>query len=346
MSDAASAEGTASGVARGLSPPLWIRVLPLKERRRLELHWFVPSLLSQHRAKPEAICVHIIGHEAPGSVLWALKDEGLATSLCAGIDEEEHSSNAARFGIQIELTPAGLADVDRVIELVLAGVGFVARSPIERWLFDELRHLSQIRFDSQRPSRRLIYVRRLAISLQRRFDPNESLRAECVLEDFDPAAVRDLLARLNPRSVIATLEHRPADGAEWQTEPWFGTEFDAAPLDGRRLESWIRAYDGVGTPPRGGAFALPPRNPFISTDFTLRGTPDKSRTTRPPPALLRADARGELFHAPDVRFGTPKAVVCLQLEVAPSDADVSCTDLAAERMLRHVAARYALEHQR
>ena len=32
---------------------------------------------------------------AYGSLLWALKHEGLAFSLCAGVEDEEHTSNAA-----------------------------------------------------------------------------------------------------------------------------------------------------------------------------------------------------------------------------------------------------------
>jgi hypothetical protein len=47
----------------------------------------------------------VLGHEATGSVLHALKEEGLATSLSAGLDDDEHTSNAARFSMQVEVRP-------------------------------------------------------------------------------------------------------------------------------------------------------------------------------------------------------------------------------------------------
>ena len=115
----AGARGTTSGVDGDAvsdappshAPPLWVHAIPLMERRRLELNWYVPSLLGAHRCKPDAYVVHVLGHEASGSVLWELKDEGLATGLCAGCDEDEHTSNAAHFSVCVDLVRAAEGDV-------------------------------------------------------------------------------------------------------------------------------------------------------------------------------------------------------------------------------------------
>jgi secreted Zn-dependent insulinase-like peptidase len=54
-------------------------------------------------AKAEHYVATLLGHEGKGSVLAALKADGLATSLNAGIDEDEHTSAAATFGVQVRL---------------------------------------------------------------------------------------------------------------------------------------------------------------------------------------------------------------------------------------------------
>ena len=58
------------------------------------------------------------GEQKGDGIVTFAKEEGLAASLIAGTDDEEQTSNSARFGIQVELTPSGLEQVDRVLELV------------------------------------------------------------------------------------------------------------------------------------------------------------------------------------------------------------------------------------
>lgn len=348
----AETDAPADGEAPARRPPLWVRQVPLRERRRLELSWFVPSLLAHHRSKPELFVTHVLGHEADGSVLWALKEEGLAFSLCAGVDEEEMTTNSARFSIQVDLTPEGITRIERVIELVFGGVGDFTRRAPEEWIFNELRDLSKLRFEFSEAENEIDYVRRLAISLQHAYTPAQTLSADFLVQDFDAPAVRDLLGRLTPQSVIATLMYKPTAAAanggaaaadDWQVEPWFGTEYTVDSVDANRLATWQAAYDGHGAPPTGGGFTLPPKNEFVPTDFALRAESDRERTTRPPPVLLDSDGRGRLFHAPDVRFATPKAVVCLQIEVRPPGAPMTREQKAEWRVLGDAAARYVIE---
>ena len=141
--------------------------------------------------------------------MWALKEEGLAFSLCAGVEDEEHTTNSAHFSITVDLTPTGLQSVDRVVELVLGGVGSFARAPQEQWMYDELRDISSMRFEFAESEPEIDYVRRLAISLQHGFDPPQTLSADYLVQDYDPTVVSELLGRLTPERLIVTLSHKP-----------------------------------------------------------------------------------------------------------------------------------------
>ena len=275
---AAKANGASAADAAphgdGRDRPLWVTILPLKARRTLELMWFVPSLHSQHKSKPELLVGHVLGHEANGSTLWALKGEGLASELSAGLNDGDHTSNCARLSVSVELTPLGLENVDRVVELVLGGIGHLHRSPLPRSIFDELQGLEAMRFRFADAEPELEYVRRLAISMQRKFEPEETLSAELLLSEFDPSGVSALLAQLTPANVVATLSHQPDAKAEavaaWSEEPWFGTRYHVEEVTPARLGTWQVAYEGRGEPPAAGDFSLPPTNRYIPTDFTLR----------------------------------------------------------------------------
>jgi len=295
------AAAAAAAAVAGWKPPLWVRSVPLREGRTLKLSWFVPSLLNAYGTKPEVLVGHLLGHEGKGSALEALKLEGLATGLAAGVDEEMHTSNAALFDLEVELTSRGLDRVDRVLDLVLGAVGHLSREPTDRLqgVYDELRDIAQMRFAYAEQEREIDAVRRLAISLLRRLPPDETLSAEALYSpNWEPTRLRELLGGLTPDRLVVTVSYKAegdageglkAEGGAaeeqasalvgapsedesdtWQLEPWFGTEFTVKPVNSAQLARWWEAYEGRPSEPLSTPFELPPRNEYIATDFTLR----------------------------------------------------------------------------
>jgi secreted Zn-dependent insulinase-like peptidase len=334
------------------STPLTIHQTTLKDKPRLQLTWYVPSLLSRHKTRPEQYVEFLLGHEAHGSCLQSLKEEGLAMGLCAGVDDSDHTSLAANFNVEVELTPAGDAQVDRVIELVLAALGHLAREPPQEWVWREMRDVARMRFEFAESEPELEYARRLSISLQRRFDPDKTLSAEVLLDEFSPEDIGELLARLVPAGLIVTLQRKqPSDATSGaagaapvpSVEPWFGTGYLTEPVAKERLDRWERAYAGDGTPPAAGPFTIPPPNEFIPTDFAIAHAQQHVQVGQQPvahpPSLILSSSSGLLFHVPDTRFGTPKAIVCAQIETASTVA----TSSALGRVLDEVTAWVALE---
>jgi len=61
---------------------------PVKDMHALSVTWQVPSQLENWKSKPGDYLSHLIGHEAQGSLLAALKSKGWATGCCAGIGPE------------------------------------------------------------------------------------------------------------------------------------------------------------------------------------------------------------------------------------------------------------------
>lgn len=63
-------------------------VAPVGDRHGLSVTWQVPPQLGNWRSKPTDYLAHLIGHEAKGSLLAALKAKSWATACCAGVGAE------------------------------------------------------------------------------------------------------------------------------------------------------------------------------------------------------------------------------------------------------------------
>lgn len=63
-------------------------VIPVRDRHAINVTWQVPSQMKSWKSKPCDYLAHLIGHEAKGSLLAALKTKGWATALCAGVGSQ------------------------------------------------------------------------------------------------------------------------------------------------------------------------------------------------------------------------------------------------------------------
>ena len=89
----------------------WLHVVPaVKQGHNLTLTFQLPSLFHAYKAKPEDYVSHLLGHEGRGSLLAALKAQGWASAISAGVSESGYERNSAVFvfEVTVTLTEAGL----------------------------------------------------------------------------------------------------------------------------------------------------------------------------------------------------------------------------------------------
>ena len=109
---------------------------------------------------------HLLGHEGRGSVLAQLKCAGLATELCAGCDDEDLTTACSQFRVNIELTRAGVHDIDAVVDAVFEYLGMLCASPAREYVYEEMRDVAAMRFRYAEGEGSLDCVRRLSLSMQ------------------------------------------------------------------------------------------------------------------------------------------------------------------------------------
>ncbi|PNW78182.1 hypothetical protein CHLRE_09g386113v5 [Chlamydomonas reinhardtii] len=178
-----------------------LRLVPVKEGQSLEMVWQVPPSERQYREQPLGYLSHLLGHEGEGSVFALLKARGWASALWAG-ESGGGMSFASFFTVHIELTEDGQRHVQQVAEVVFSYIGLM-RSPggISARIWEEVRGLAQLHFDTRDKGRAFSYTTSLAAGLHT-YPPQDLLPALYgVPLAFDPAAIASALELLSPQDL-------------------------------------------------------------------------------------------------------------------------------------------------
>lgn len=236
-----------------------LTVQPIKDQRYLLIEFPTPPVLAHFRAQPMALLSHVLGHEGQGSLLSLLKAEFLATGLSAG--QGINLPDVASVELRIALTPQGLAEYSRVIQLVLGAIEGLRTQGIPRHVFQEARTMAEIDLRYSPRPESASEARRIAAMMQ---DyplaslPDGPLRYEI----FAPPLYREVLNALRPDNMLVTLV---AKGVPTQfEEPYYGTAYGYREVGGEVYDVLARAEPD----PR---WAPPQPNPFIPRDTTVHG---------------------------------------------------------------------------
>ena len=328
------------------SLPRLIHVAPLRELRELSVLFPAPPVRAHYRADPSRLCSHLLGHEAEGSALAALQDRGWATALSAGLRVDDRQFCV--FQVKVTLSAEGEArwrEVVGVVEEHCACVrGMSDEETARHWA--EIAELAALDFEFMEKASpqgwATSHARRLRL-----FAPEHALSAGHLFDaTLDLAATRAWLAHLDVNNALVLMAcqqpplclsadplaevceplappwaalagappHaqaagccKPGSGAHTASERYYGVPYTCSPLP---------PLPASATP---AGLQLPPRSSFIPRDRSLRAGSVLVglEVPPPPPTLLAADARGELWHALDARYALPRAELRLHLAARP-----------------------------
>ena len=129
----------------------------------------------------------------------------------------------------------------------------------------------------------------------------------CPWTDPYPLQVEELLDCMQPSAVRLDLQTSAFDQLKQHgrpsTEPWFGVPFAQCPVPAACLAAWQDAWDSKSPC---ADMALPPRNEFLPSDFSLRS---EGRGSSGQPHANGAAAVGGTAAASDVSAeGVPTGV--------------------------------------
>ena len=266
-----------------------VHVEPVKDLKQLVLWIPVPGFFHQWAAKPERLISFIVGYEGEGSMLSALKAEGLATGMGSGIWDE--TADYGMLPVTISLTPAGEAKYQRVLEIFFSGIETMRRAGFPATVFQEratMAALDELYADKGEGADRATFLANQIMSY-----PFEIAEREPYLWlKQDPAAFAAMLDHIRPQNTIAMLVAKgvPTD----RTEKYYGTKYSYTEVTGP-------AFDALARPAAVAGIHVPKANPFIPTKTALLDAPADVKD----PQRLIDEPGLRLYYLPDAEFRRP-----------------------------------------
>lgn len=266
-----------------------VHVEPVKDLKELVMWIPVPGFFHLWPAKPERLISFIIGHEGEGSILSALKAEGLATAMSSGVWDE--TAEYGMLPVSITLTPAGQENYQRVLEIFFAGVENMRREGYPSRIFHEratMAALDEMYADKGEGANRAVFLANQANTY-----PFEIAEREPYLWlKEDASAYRAILDAIRPQNTIAMLVAKgvPTD----RTEKYYGTRYSYAEVTGPAYEALVHPSPVAG-------IHVPKANPFVPTRTNvLEVTGEAEEPTR-----LIDEPGVSLYYLPDTDFRRP-----------------------------------------
>lgn len=281
-----------------------VYIEPIKNIRRLMILWEMPVKFATMRdTKPEDIISHVLGHEGKKSLLEELKKEKLAETLQAG-GQKVGGTNFLYY-FQIDLTDAGVKDVNTVILRCFQAIANFKDTGIPNYLYDEIHTLGILNYQFQPREDAFNHIIAEAMYL-----PNEEIdtypEETRILQKFDPAAVADLVSYLTPQNAVYDLMAPKSllQGISFdQKDPWLGTSYTVKSIPQATLTAWQVAKPNP-------QIDLPLPNPYIPENIAIipkeKSIKPADGSYIPHPSTLLDDDKGKIYFAQDIQYNVPK----------------------------------------
>lgn len=261
---------------------------PVKDIRQLGLEFVLPATRPDFANKSDALLTNLLNYPGKGGLIQHLKDAGLATAVGAGI--WERTPNYGSMFITVDLTPAGEAAHQKVLETIFSYIHHLQSAPFPTDFYHDQARIAALKETYEDRGEGAPLATELAN--QALFYPLEvAERAPFVWGQPDEAAYRKLLGALTPDNLLVTLAAKgvPTD----KTEEIYGTQYAYTETTGE-------AYDALLNPPVIADFALPEANPFLPTTTEL--------VAERPLQLIDSNTLS-LYYAADVEFQRPQTTL-------------------------------------
>lgn len=267
-----------------------IKVASIMDKKEVRLVWQFPSIEHLYASKPQKYLSHLIGHEGRNSILSMLKAEGLALELNAGCYYSY--PEFALFRVSIDLTDKGMGLIDTVLEIVYQYIQMLHQKGVQEWIFEEIRKTELAEFQFKPKTDPMNYTSYLAGNMHK-YPPAEVITAPCLVQEYHPEEIRELLTLLKPDNMMVFLVSKAWENECTETEQWYGTRYSLQPLP----QSLLSKLTNPSFSHPSLVLDLPPSNRFIPDLFPVL-LPGIS----PLPSLILETDRFTLFHKQDDTF--------------------------------------------
>ena len=281
---------------------------PVMDQRTLDICFPYQDEEHLYESQPSRYISQLIGHEGPGSILAYTKAKGWANGLSAG--PSSVCPGSALFQISIKLTEEGLKFYREIVEVVFQYLSLIRESLPQKWIFDEVKGMSEVDFKFQEKSTASNFVRTMCSTMQKPLPREWLLSNTDLLRQFDGNAISTALEYLKADNYRLTIVSQKYPGDWPLKERWYGTEYKVERIS-PEFAAAVKAAEDVTSKTRIPELHLPHRNEFIPSKLTV----EKKEVAEPmkAPKLIRNDELARTWWKKDDKFWVPRANVFITL---------------------------------
>ena len=286
---------------------------PVMDSRSLDLYFPYPDEDNLYESHPSRYISHLIGHEGPGSILSLLKVKGWANGLGSG--PMLVCPGSAFFTITLRLTQDGLKEYKKVLKIIFQYIALIKETPPQQWIVDEMKEMTEVEFRFKQKSPASKTTSRLSGVMQKPFPRERLLSAQSIIRKFNPEAIANGLAHLNPNNFRFKIVSQDFPGNWPEKERWYGTEYKYEKIPSDFLTELEQAAQSTEST-RPASLHLPHKNEFIPTRLQVerKGVNEPAKY----PKLIRRDANVRTWFKKDDQFWVPKANLQITLRTPMS----------------------------
>jgi insulysin len=303
-------------------------LIPLLETRTLRVQFALPPMDDPvlQKSRPHRVISHLLGHESPGSLHQVLNDMGYLTSLSSGASID--TSDFSLFGISLSLTPKGMKEKDRVLDLIFEWIALIKKTALDQpelvsQYHDELRQIAATNFKFRESGDSVDFCSSAAqVLFDKTAGPHELLSSGSTYDEYDPVVAKAFFERLRPDNCMITVTDsglKKDETGEWQVEPLYGATYRVQDIPMTDLKKW-ESLESVDS-----RLHVPELNKYIPTDFSLRcddqgaelTDSEREQARKVPPVLLHQGKNLRMFHKMDKSWRVPKTFLKLSV-MSPS----------------------------
>jgi len=276
-----------------------IYVQPISDRKELTVIWPIDPVLGIYVYNPIGGYISfLLGNEGEGSLLAYLKSQAYASSLWAGLYEDE--LDFALFAVSIELTPLGVEQADTVVTNTYAYINLMLNN-IQSGLFNEEKQIEQIDWLFPEEARAYTIVSALSTWLHVTIAAHDIFYPP-IETIFDGTLIKGLIQELSISNSLVFLTNRTFSTPFNQQEYWYHTNYSIRDFTSAESQSWKSASNSKLT--------LPPNNPYLINDTSLipigNNLPEE-------PFFVKHSTTLSVWYQWDPTFRTPRAIFNIHL---------------------------------
>lgn len=277
----------------------FIYIKPIKDLKTISLIWELPHDFARDNDRKVAdLMDYVLSNGSQKSLGEELKKEKLAESIQVSADRL--GKEQLLFNIDVNLTEAGLSQVDSVVKLVFQAIARVKKTGIPYYIFEDVKKIGELGYQYQSRQDAFEFVQQHAHQLVDEEIATYPQKTQ-VPTHYDAKFIEAFIDSLTPESCLYIVMADPEKLALQmdRKEKWMSAEYTIKSIEERKLIGW----ENIKVNAR---IDLPPPNPFIPNNLTLLNqVTDQDKVI---PLCINEDDSAKVYYAADTRYLVPKIV--------------------------------------